>query len=316
MTTATSPKNPLRGLNKIMKSFDIRSYLTAKRGLVDRTLDQVLPASDEFPPQLHKAMRYCLFAGGKRLRPILCLAAYEAVGGNPDSIINAACALELIHTYTLIHDDLPSMDNDDYRRGCLATHKVFGEAVAILAGDALQAEAFKQLATGLKNRHYKDAVAIDVIREVAQACGSQGLIAGQVVDLQSEGKLIDKDLLDYMHIHKTGLLITASVSVGALLGNGRQDEIRRLKEYSRAIGLTFQITDDLLDVLGSTENLGKEVGSDEKRGKATYPGILGTNEAIKMQGVLYRQAIDALQPFDEKAEPLREIAKVIIERNR
>lgn len=299
-----------------MKPFEIQTYLKEKKNLVDKSLDDLLPGKEEFPSQLHQAMRYCLFAGGKRLRPILSLAAAEAVGGDSNSIIREACAIELIHTYTLIHDDLPSMDNDDYRRGCLSTHKVFGEAIAILAGDALLAEAFSVLAGGLENGAHKPEKIVKIIKTVADACGSKGVMGGQVVDLESEGKVIDKDLLDYMHTHKTGRLITASVTLGAILGGGREEKIQRLKEYSTAIGLAFQITDDILDILGSTENLGKEVGSDSKKGKATYPGILGMNEAKKTQEVLFQQAIDALQPFDEKAEPLREIARLIIERNR
>ena len=297
------------------KPFEIQTYLKEKKNLIDKTLDSLLPGKEEFPSQLHQAMRYCLFAGGKRLRPILSIAAAEAVGGDSGSIIREACAIELIHTYTLIHDDLPAMDNDDYRRGCLSTHKVFGEAVAILAGDALMAEAFSLLAGGLTNGAHKPEKIVKIISVVADACGSKGVLGGQVVDLESEGKLIDKNLLNYIHTHKTGRLITASVALGAILGDGEEEKIQCLKEYSGAIGLAFQITDDILDILGSTETLGKQVGSDSKKGKATYPGILGMNEAKKMQKVLFQQAVDALKPFDEKAYPLREIARLIIERN-
>jgi geranylgeranyl diphosphate synthase type II len=300
----------------MMQPFNIQLYLREKKEMVDKALDKLLPAEKEFPPQIHQAMRYCLFAGGKRLRPILALAAAEAVGGNPESIISQACALELIHTYTLIHDDLPAMDNDDYRRGHLSTHMVFGEAVAILAGDALLTEAFRVLAGNFSNDNHSPEKIIEIIRMLADASGSKGIIGGQVVDLDSEGKVIEKDLLDYMHTRKTGHLITASVTLGAILGGAEEKTIRCLKQYGMATGLAFQITDDILDVRGSTENLGKQIGSDNKKGKATYPGILGMDEAIKKQTVLFRQAIDALQSFDEKANPLRGIAKLIIERDK
>lgn len=299
-----------------MGSFDIHLYLKKNKDLIDKTLDQILPACDDFPPQLHQAMRYCLFTGGKRLRPILSLAAAEAVGGNADSIAREACALEMIHTYTLIHDDLPAMDDADYRRSSLSTHKVFGEAVAILAGDALLTEAFNVLANGLKNGTHPPEKIAKIIQVVSDACGSKGLIGGQVVDIASEGKIIEKELLEYIHKHKTGKLITASVILGAILGEGKQEEIGYLREYSEAIGLAFQITDDILDILGSTSELGKKTGSDSEKGKATYPGIMGMNEAKKTQKTLFQQAINALQSFDEKAEPLREIAKIIIERKK
>jgi geranylgeranyl diphosphate synthase type II len=300
----------------MMQPFDIQLYLREQKERVDKALDKLLPAEKEFPPQIHQAMRYCLFAGGKRLRPILALAAAEAVGGNPESIISQVCALELIHTYTLIHDDLPAMDNDDYRRGRLSTHKVFGEAVAILAGDALLTEAFRVLAGNFSNDNHSPKKIIEIIRMLADASGSKGIIGGQVVDLDSEGKVIEKNLLDYMHTRKTGYLITASVTLGAILGGAEEKTIQCLKQYGMATGLAFQITDDILDVRGSTENLGKQIGSDNKKGKATYPGILGMDEAIKKQTVLFRQAIDALQSFDEKANPLRGIAKLIIERDK
>jgi geranylgeranyl diphosphate synthase type II len=300
----------------MMQPFDIQLYLREQKERVDKALDKVLPAEKEFPPQIHQAMRYCLFAGGKRLRPILALAAAEAVGGNPESIISQVCALELIHTYTLIHDDLPAMDNDDYRRGRLSTHKVFGEAVAILAGDALLTEAFRVLAGNFSNDNHSPEKIIEIIRMLADASGSKGIIGGQVVDLDSEGKVIEKDLLDYMHTRKTGYLITASVTLGAILGGAEEKTIQCLKQYGMATGLAFQITDDILDVRGSTENLGKQIGSDNKKGKATYPGILGMDEAIRRQAVLFQQAIDALQGFDEKSNPLRGIAKLIIERDK
>lgn len=298
-----------------MKQFDVQTYLHEKKVIIDTALDKLLPPGDEFPPELHQAMRYCLFAGGKRLRPILALAAAEAVGGNPDTIINEACAIELIHTYTLIHDDLPSMDNDDYRRGCLTTHKVFGEAIAVLAGDALQTEAFKVLAGGLTAGIHKPEKIIKTIELLADACGSRGIIGGQVIDIASEEQTIERERLEYIHTHKTGKLITASVMLGAVLGAEADTGLEFLKNYGDAIGLAFQITDDILDIVGSTEKLGKEIGADTKRGKATYPGLMGMDAAKKIQKTLHEKACGALNSFGDKADPLRHIARVIVERN-
>jgi len=297
-----------------MRPFDIQHYLSKKKEQIDRALEGLLPAGDAFPPQLHEAMRYCLFAGGKRIRPILALAAAEAVGGDPDRIIREASALELMHTYTLVHDDLPSMDNDDYRRGRLTTHKVFGEAVAILAGDALQAQAFKVLAEGSTAGSHPPEKTAEILFLLARACGSEGLVGGQAVDIASEGKAIDLQLLEYIHTHKTGKLITASVMLGALLGGGRQGQLQALEAYGDAVGLAFQITDDILDVLGSMEKLGKEVGSDAKKGKATYPGIVGMAAAQERLSALHGRALAALEMFDDGAAALRELARIIIER--
>ena len=296
-----------------MKPFDINTYLKDKKALVDKTLDSILPENDCFPPQLHNAMRYCLFSGGKRLRPILALAAAESVGGDCHKMLNEACALELIHTYTLIHDDLPSMDNDDYRRGHLTTHKVFGEAIAVLAGDALQTEAFSILSETEKSR-FSPEIKIKVIRLISAACGSRGIIGGQTVDLESEGKKISLELLDYIHTHKTAALITASVLTGAVLANADKDQLTDLNNYGEAIGLAFQITDDILDITSSTEQMGKTVGKDQRMKKATYPSLLGLDEASRLQQEFYKKSIDSISSFDENAKPLREIAKLIIER--
>jgi geranylgeranyl diphosphate synthase type II len=298
-----------------MRPLDIQSYLTARKQLIDSELERLLSCNDTPPRELHEAMRYCLFAGGKRLRPILALAAAEAAGGDAAAVISEACALELLHTYTLVHDDLPAMDDDDYRRGRLTTHKVFGEAIAILAGDALQAEAFALLARGVQNGRHAPEKMVRVIETVADACGARGVVGGQVVDILSEGKAITRDTLEYIHTHKTGRLITASVMLGALLAGTDRTVLQPLEAYGNAIGLAFQITDDILDVLGSTETLGKTVGADEKRGKATYPALLGLEQARSMQKNLYEKALAALSSLDEKAEPLRHIARVIIERS-
>jgi geranylgeranyl diphosphate synthase type II len=289
---------------------DIAEYLETKKAVVDSMLDQVLPAETEFPLRIHQAMRYGLMAGGKRLRPILAIAAADAIGGDGSSIVREACALELIHTYSLIHDDLPSMDNDDFRRGRPTTHKVFGEAVAVLAGDALLTEAFILLSGS--NR--PPQVIIEVLQLLADASGSRGLIGGQVIDLESEGKAINENLLDYIHTHKTGCLITASVLMGAKLADATSQQLDSLRDYGQAIGLAFQVTDDILDITESTQTLGKTAGSDQKKSKATYPALHGIEEARKRQQSLYESALDVLQSFDDKAAPLRLIARYIIER--
>ena len=321
MRKAALKKHPLKRLkarlgsdeDKIMKPFDIGTYLKEKKELVDRTLDSVLPEKDSFPPKLHQAMRYCLFSGGKRLRPILAIAAAEAVGDDGHTVVREACALELIHTYTLIHDDLPSMDNDDYRRGCLTTHRVFGEAVAVLTGDALQTEAFCLL-SATENSAFSPEQKIKVIKLISEACGSKGIIGGQAVDLESEGKTISRERLDYIHSHKTAKLITSAVLTGAILADANKVQLTDLNRYGEAIGLAFQITDDILDIISTTEQLGKTVGKDQKVEKATYPSLLGIKEAKKIQMSLYEKSLDSIKTFDEKAGPLREIAKLIIER--
>ena len=293
---------------------DILPYLKAKKAAIDQVLEQVLPEESALPPRLHQAMRYALLAGGKRLRPILALAAAEAVGGDGNALIREACALEFIHTYSLIHDDLPAMDNDAFRRGQPTTHMVFGEAMAILAGDALLTEAFAILSSSTPNRSSAQHI-IEVIKLIAEAAGSRGLIGGQVVDLESEEKAIDKNQLDYIHTHKTGCLITASVILGAILAGSTSQQIACLRDYGAAIGLAFQITDDILDVTESTQTLGKTAGSDQKKRKATYPALHGLEEARKKQQALYAAALNALQTFDNRGDPLRSIARYIIERN-
>lgn len=296
-----------------MKDFDINGYLKEKKDLIDRTLNLLLPQKNVSPPQLHNAMRYCLFSGGKRLRPILAMATAEAVGADPESLVKEACALELLHTYTLVHDDLPSMDDDDYRRGSLTTHKVFGEAVAVLTGDALQTEAFRILAD-TENCRFSPDQKLKIIKLIAVACGSRGVIGGQIVDLESEGKTISREQLDYIHLHKTATLITASVLTGAILAGASQSHLDRLNDYGESIGLAFQITDDILDVTGSTEQLGKPAGSDQGLQKATYPALVGLEESGKIKQALYQKALDAVSGFDHRAEPLRGIAARIIER--
>jgi len=293
---------------------DLTAYLRERSALVDAALERWLPGEDILPHQLHQAMRFSVFAGGKRLRPILIIAACEAVGGTPERVLPAACAMEMIHTYSLIHDDLPAMDDDDFRRGRPTNHKVFGEANAILAGDALLTEAFRLLADAGANRGLDPAVCLRVIETVARCAGSQGMVGGQVVDMESEGKPIDFATLQYIHTRKTGALFLASIQAGAWLGGGSDEQVAALTRYGEAAGLAFQIADDILDIVGDQAETGKDVGSDQARGKATYPALLGLSEARRRASELRDLAIAALEPLGTSAEPLRAIARYIVDR--
>lgn len=293
---------------------ELKDYLKQRCQLVDQALDGFLPEAGELPASLHDSMRYSVFAGGKRVRPVLLLAACETVGGNIDLALPAACAMEMIHTYSLIHDDLPAMDDDDFRRGNATNHKVYGEATAILAGDALLTEAFILLSRCPEGGD--PAARLRVIHEISQASGSRGMVGGQMVDMESEGKHdIDLALLSYIHTHKTGALIRASVRAGAILGGATEQGLVALTRYGDAIGLAFQIADDILDVEGTTEQLGKDAGSDQARGKATYPALVGLEASKQRAQELVQMALDALASFDERAEPLRAIASYIVKRN-
>jgi geranylgeranyl diphosphate synthase type II len=293
---------------------DIKIYLKDIAARIDDALDHFLPDEDRMPQSLHKAMRYSIFAGGKRIRPVLMMAACDAVGGNRDNVIPAACAMEMIHTYSLIHDDLPAMDDDDFRRGQPTNHKVFGEANAILAGDALLTEAFVLLANDETGGGVDPEVRRRVIQIVAKAAGCAGMVGGQVVDMESEGKDIDLPTLEYIHIHKTGALIKASITIGALLGGADAESYKKLSRYGELAGLAFQIADDILDVTADQSELGKDVGSDEARGKATYVSLLGLRQARERADELRDMAMETLSGLGEKAEPLRQIMKFIIER--
>jgi geranylgeranyl diphosphate synthase, type II len=292
---------------------DLKDYLKQRCQLVDQALEGFLPKAAELPASLHGSMRYSVFAGGKRVRPVLMLAACETVGGKVEAAIPAACAMEMIHTYSLIHDDLPAMDDDDFRRGNPTNHKVYGEATAILAGDALLTEAFILLS---RADHGADPAArLKVIHEIACASGSRGMVGGQVVDMESEGNHeIDVATLSYIHTHKTGALIRASVRAGAILGGATEEGLDALTRYGDAVGLAFQIADDILDVEGTTAELGKDAGSDEARGKATYPALMGLEASKARAQELVQMALDALEQFDERAEPLRQIASYIVKR--
>jgi geranylgeranyl diphosphate synthase, type II len=290
------------------------TYLDARKKIIDEALEAYMPAEDNYPPVIFKALRYSLFAGGKRIRPILCLASAEAVGGDIGSILPVACALELIHTYSLIHDDLPAMDDDDYRRGRLTSHKVFGENMAILAGDALLTEAFHLMSDrGLMERIAPEKL-ISVIHDVAGAAGCFGMVGGQVVDVQSEGEAVDTEVLNFIHTRKTGAMIAAAVKAGAALANAGEVELNALASYGRNIGLAFQIADDILNVEGDRKLMGKGTGSDSSRGKVTYPALVGMNASRKKAGELVEGALSAIMNFDHRAEPLRMIAAYIVER--
>lgn len=293
---------------------ELKSYLSSCVALVDQALDRWLPGDCVLPLSLHQSMRYSVFAGGKRLRPILMIAASEAVGGTAEQVMHAACALEMIHTYSLVHDDLPAMDDDDFRRGQPTNHKAFNEATAILAGDALLTEAFRLLADPDANQFTPPATALRVIELIARYSGSNGMVGGQIVDMESEGKDIDFPTLEYIHTHKTGGLILAAVQVGALLGGADDEQFAALTRYGGAAGLAFQIADDILDVVGDQSELGKDVGSDQARGKATYPSLLGLAEARQRASELCNLAVTSLTPLGGAAEMLQELARYIVNR--
>lgn len=293
---------------------DIKNYLLSKKEMIDRFLDGYLPAEDEYPQEIYRSMRYSLFAGGKRLRPILSLASYETIEDDSSSILPIACAIELIHTYSLIHDDLPPIDNDNLRRGKPTNHKVFGEAMAILTGDALLTIAFSMMTADDCIKKFNHKLLLQVIREISIAAGDRGMVGGQVVDIISEGKEIDFKTLEYIHENKTGALIKASVRVGGILASARDEELRRMTIYGENIGLAFQITDDILDIEGTKEDLGKDTGMDSAKGKKTYPGLIGIKESKKKVKELIENAIEAIIIFNERADPLKEIAQSIINR--
>ncbi len=275
----------------------------------------MLPAQGELSPHI-EAMRYSLFAGGKRIRPILCLATCEALGEDPSPFMPVICSLECIHTYSLIHDDLPAMDNDDLRRGKPTNHVVFGEAEAILAGDGLLTFAFDLLSSADLQPALTAEKQLQIIAILSRASGSLGMVGGQAIDIASEGKEIPFETLRYLHSCKTGALITAAVQMGAVLGNASSSQYKALTTYGQNIGLAFQIVDDLLNVEGTTEQLGKKAGSDAELDKATYPSFFGLEATHKKAKEAVAQAVDALIPFNTSADPLRELANYIYYRKR
>ena len=295
---------------------DLDAYLSEKRSIVDKALKDIFPQPDGPVAEVIKAMNYSLFAGGKRLRPILCMAGSAAVGGDEGRVLPVACALELIHTYSLIHDDLPAMDNDDMRRGKPTSHKVFGEAIAILAGDGLLTEAFHLMTMTDLPKGRGSHTLQRVIALISTAAGYRGMVGGQSVDIQMQGREIDPSLVEFIHNHKTGALIAASVCSGAILGGGVKEQVEAVTSYGNKIGLAFQIADDILDIEGDSHEMGKGVGGDKEKGKITYPLIHGLDRSKELLKELVEKEIESLKQFDLRADPLRHIAKYIIERNK
>jgi geranylgeranyl diphosphate synthase type II len=291
---------------------NLKAYLRTRQKEIDGALDRYLPKTNVKPATLHKAMRYSLFAGGKRLRPILCLAAAEACRGKISNALPLACALECIHTYSLVHDDLPSIDNDDYRRGRPTCHKVFGDGIAVLAGDALLTIAFEIVSTAKPARRYDMST---LLREIAVAAGSQKLIAGQVADLEAEGRNVKRDQLRFIHENKTAAILKSSVRLGAMTANADAKKLRAMTQFGRGLGLAFQVIDDILDVTQTSEILGKSAGKDITAKKATYPAVIGLDKSRIEARRLTRQAHGALSLFRSgEAEPLHCLANYLLER--
>jgi geranylgeranyl diphosphate synthase, type II len=295
---------------------DFDRYLKERAALVERALSECVVQSSGSDSRLFEAMRYSMMAGGKRLRPVLALAACEAVGGTLDAAMGLACAIEMIHTYSLVHDDLPCMDDDDLRRGRPTNHKVYGEAIATLAGDGLLTDAFKVLARSAMSGTppLQPQALLETIAELATAAGSSGMVGGQVIDLLGEGRSLNLGELEELHSKKTGALFVAAVCGGARLGGATATQLTSMLEYAQALGLAFQVIDDLLDVEASTEAMGKRTNKDEARGKATYPSLIGVDRSRDLAGELVRKAYAAVDAFDHRADPLRSLAQYAVER--
>ncbi len=292
--------------------FDLKDYLDRSSRAVDRALRKYLPSGKTKPPTIHQAMRYSIFAGGKRMRPVLCLAAAEACGGSWERAIPHACAVECIHTYSLIHDDLPAMDNDDLRRGKLTNHKVFGEAIAVLAGDALLTQAFEIAAQSEPTKRYPLK---DIILELTRASGSRELIAGQVADAEAEGgEPIEFKQLKYIHECKTASLLSCSTRLGGMSADCTPAQLEALSDFGYHVGLAFQVIDDILDVTQTSEHLGKTAGKDEAAQKATYPSLIGLESSREVAKKLTDKAFKALKPFNKKATALNAIAEYLLKR--
>ncbi len=290
---------------------DLKTYLATRAAEVDAAMDAFLPKAKERPATIHAAMRYSVFAGGKRLRPVLCLAAAEACGGEISNALAPACAVELMHTYSLVHDDLPAMDDDDLRRGRPTCHKVYGEGMAVLCGDALLTESFIVLAQAPTTKRYGTR---HYIAELAETGGSRKLIGGQVMDLEGEGQKLTKRDLVRIHEAKTAALLTTSLRLGAMTANATPAKLKALTLFGHALGLAFQVIDDILDVTQSTDTLGKTAGKDQAVDKSTYPAILGLDASRKEAARLTKTAMDALTPFGPKAARLEEIATHLLKR--
>lgn len=294
------------------RAFDLPAFLAGRTAAVNRALDRFLPSATTKPATIHRAMRYSLFAGGKRLRPALCLAAAGACGGREADAMPLACAVECIHTYSLIHDDLPAMDNDDYRRGKLTNHKVFGEGIAVLAGDALLTQAFEIAAQCKGWPRYPHQ---QIVLELTHAAGSLELIAGQVADLEAEGKKISAAQLKYIHERKTSALLCCSVRLGGMSANCSPAQLKALTRFGYYVGLAFQVIDDILDVTQTSEKLGKTAGKDTKAQKATYPSIVGLERSRGIAAKLTDCAFDALKPFHGNALSLEALAEHLLKRD-
>ena len=294
-------------------SFDLEGYVLKTTNAVNQALDRFLPKATAKPATMHKAMRYSLFAGGKRMRPALCLAAAEACGGDWQSAMPLSCAVECIHTYSLIHDDLPAMDNDDFRRGKPTNHKVFGEGIAVLAGDALLTQAFEIAAQCKGWKRYSHQ---DIILELARASGSLQLIAGQVADLEGEGKKTSAAQLRYIHERKTSALLCCSVRLGGMSANCTEAQLKALTDFGYNVGLAFQIIDDILDVTQTSEQLGKTAGKDTAAQKATYPAIVGLDKSRRIATNLTEKAFDSLKVFKGRAVALEGLAEFLLKRNK
>nr|YP_009504633.1 Geranylgeranyl diphosphate synthase [Cyanophora biloba]AWW13790.1 Geranylgeranyl diphosphate synthase [Cyanophora biloba] len=302
----------MQKMKLLQQNFNLLPYLYERKEIVENALNKAIPRGN--PAFIYDSMRYSLSAGGKRIRPILCLASCELAGGSMEMALPTACALEMIHTMSLIHDDLPAMDNDSYRRGKPTNHIIYGEDLAILAGDALLAYAFELIATQTKN--VPPELIVKVIAELAHSVTTSGLVGGQIIDLSSEGKSdTTLETLNFIHIHKTGALLEAAVISGALLAGVKEKDMNRFLGYAQNIGLAFQIIDDVLDIVSTEEKLGKSVGKDLKTQKATYPSFWGIDESIKQAKLLVEEAKEEILYFDEKADALLAIADFIVNRN-
>ncbi len=292
--------------------FDLPTYLRTTGERVDAALESGLSTLGSTPERLREAMAYAVMGGGKRVRPILTIAAYEAVGGADDAILPVACALELIHTYSLVHDDLPAMDDDDLRRGRATCHKAYDEATAVLVGDGLQALAFSWIA----GADFSAEIRVRLMEQLASGAGPWGMVGGQMADMEAESGPRDLDHLRFIHAHKTGALLTSSVRMGALAAGATDAQLAALTAYGEQVGLAFQVADDILDVTADSATLGKTAGKDLAQNKLTYPSLMGLDEAKSFATTLEQEAISQLEPFAERAAPLRALATYIVERSR
>lgn len=301
-------------MRKHYQEFDLHTYMDNKRRVIDDSLDRYLPDDNIYPENLHRAMRYSVFSGGKRFRPILCIACFEACGGDGPEILPVACAIELVHTYSLIHDDLPCMDDDDLRRGKPTSHKMFGEAIAVLAGDGLLGYGV-QLIVSEGPKSFGPERTVRVLDDLMRSIGTDGMVAGQVVDIESEGGHSDRKTVEYIHSRKTGALIASSARCGAIVAGAEDALLDRLSTYGQRIGMAFQIVDDILDAEGSFGELKSGSGLDKSRRKVTYPGVFGLGESKRTARRLIGEAKDCLAGLGDRAVPLMSLADLVVSRS-